>query len=133
MTVGMVVYYYYMVEKVALENLVDNYVAFGMFVGVWHVVAMFCKNFEINRLKKNEKNKEVIIVSMIVVIGGTIIMFILWPILAAVGVEAALIETDYQKAKFIYEAFYIVLNMVSCALPLFNNFFFFISDGIILS
>jgi len=129
----MVCYYYYMVENITIDTVVRNEVDLLVFIGIWHVVAMLCKDFEINRLKKKEQYKVILICMIIGVVASTVILFILWPILAAFGVEIALIDTDHQKLKFLFQGLYIILNMVICVLPLFNNFFFFLSDGIFLS
>lgn len=132
-TVAMVVYYYYTVEKINYENRVENEYFLLTFVLVWHFISMNFKMFERNRLKKNEQYK-MTIVGCGLVYGILIALFlIIWPILAAFDVHFTKMETDYKSSRYTYMFFYIALNLLISALPLFNNFMFFISDGILLS
>jgi hypothetical protein len=91
------------------------------------------KILERTRIKKNEKYKEAIVGFGIILGVGTVLTMIIMPILAAYNVPIAIIETDYWGSRFTYMFFYIAFNILICALPLFNNFMFFLSDGIILS
>lgn len=103
------------------------------FILVWHYVSMNFKILEINRLKKYELYKQAIGAIVVFFSVFTILDMIIVPILARFNVPLVMMDTDYWGTRYSYMFFYIVLNILICAMPLFNNFMFFISDGIILS
>lgn len=132
-TIAMVCYYYIMVEKIDYKDRVPNEIYLLTFVLFWHFIAMNFKIVEKNRLKKNEAFHPAIKFWITTLSVFTIGTFIIYPILAACNVSFATLPTNYVGSRYTIMFFYIVFNILICALPLFNNFMFFISDGILLS
>ena len=126
------VYYYTIVEDIPQEEILPNQKELLIFILVWHYVFMVFKNYQIEKLKNNQRYRIPLTAIGILAFLFVVLSLILWPIFSAVSMEIATIDTSYNKTRFTYLGFYIVLNILGNVLPLFNTFFFFISDGILL-
>jgi hypothetical protein len=82
LTVGLVFMHYYYVEKIPIENRIENESELFKFIVIWHIVFMNFKIAEESRRKKHDDLKTVIAIYIGVLAISTLLVLAFTPFLA---------------------------------------------------